>query len=384
MRTTQRGVRAGYSEQASWRCPSSCLLLACLGLILAAGCVSPEMRENSSSGTLASARGAPSWVGQPLDWGKLETIDRWLERDAQRYDDYWRVQGELVLSEGRLTFSRQENSSPSAPSRTWMARLQSARAGFQKVIADADANDIQVRRAQLGLVEIDDLRDGLAQAPADRQSPYLSRAQWRALPPIPSRLNPTLGSYDRITIHHTAEVPGARFDGTLRDSVLALQKAQSTHMTVRDFGDIGYHILIDPAGRVFEGRDLKYQGAHAGGANNVRNIGVCLIGDFESQPPSAQAIAALESVLADLRLEYRIQRTRIVGHGELKNTVCPGTSLANWTRNYRRSGPVLSQLASSSTSADSSIMPASSSPRGVAIGTTVAVPSRYPTSSTVR
>jgi len=343
MRRTRRADGRGWALRAG-----------ALALILGAACVSPEMRESDGRGSLSAAQGAPEWVGQPLDWSKLESIERWLERDSGRYAPYWRVQGELTLGEGRLTYALRERSSPTAggePSRAWLARLQGARVGFQRVVTNPEANELQTDRARRGLEQIDGLVGGLASADRGPRSGYVPRARWGARPPIPSRLNDTVGGYDRITIHHSADVPGVRFDGSLEDSVLAMRKVQRTHVDVRAYGDIGYHFLVDAAGRVFEGRDLRYQGAHAGGNNNLRNIGVCLLGNFERSRPSAEAMAALEDLLVELRREHGITRGALVGHGELKSTACPGPTLARWTRDYRASGPRLSQLSAQEQSA---------------------------------
>lgn len=360
MRTSRRDVRGQYSAWGSRSLPQWPYVGAAL-LMLAMACVSPEMRQDTGRGTLTQAHGAPDWVGEPLDWGKLERIGQWLERDAANYDVYWRVQAELTLGEGRLHFARLEASQAAPDSKSWMARLQGARSGLQRVVNDSRANDIQTRRARNALAEIEGLR-GLALAEAPSTSSYLSRASWRAKAPMPSRLNPTVGGYDRITIHHTADVPGVRFDGSLSDSISAVQKVQRNHMETRAYGDIGYHFLIDANGRVFDGRDLRFQGAHAGGQNNLRNIGVCLIGNFEHSRPSGRAMAALQQVLIDLRRDHNIRRSRIVGHGELKSTACPGTSLARWTRDYRQSGPPLSQLAHAGSSGKTQILTASAPP----------------------
>lgn len=364
MRSRRRVVTGPFQGRG---CPAGPLRLLGVALLLLAACVSPEMRENTGSGTLTAARGAPDWVGTPLNWGKLERLGQWLQFEAGRYDPYWRVQAELTLGEGRLTFARREDGQSSPPSKTWLARLQAARSGLQKVVTDPAANEIQNGRARRALEEIDQLRGQVSVASNSATiTGTLSRGQWRAKAPIPSRLDAAVGGYDRITIHHTANVPGVRFDGSLADSINTIQKVQRNHMQTESYGDIGYHFLIDSAGRVFAGRDMRYQGAHAGGANNRRNIGICLMGNFEHGSPSSSAMSTLNKMLVDLRRTHRIERTRIVGHGELKNTACPGRSLANWTKEYRRSGPALSQLGSSDARYMAKAVPASTAARTTA------------------
>ncbi len=103
------------------------------------------------------------------------------------------------------------------------------------------------------------------------------------------------------------------------------------------YGDIGYHFVIDPYGRLFEGRDLRYQGAHANGDNNVGNIGICLIGNFEKEKPTQAALDALEREIGALRQKYDIPRSRVYGHRELRATECPGDALMRWVERYRKS-----------------------------------------------
>ena len=101
------------------------------------------------------------------------------------------------------------------------------------------------------------------------------------------------------------------------------------------WGDIGYHYLIDPDGRVYEGRRLKWQGAHATGSNNIDNIGVCMIGNFAIERPTAAALNALDALLVDLRGKYGIPRSELHGHQHFTNTECPGVHLSAWLSRYK-------------------------------------------------
>lgn len=316
------------------------LVLAACSLVLSS-CTTP--RKVRSAPTEDGYRGAPAWAGQPEGWSKLEQIQRWLQSDAQRYDSYWQLQGELALAEGRLAFCRDEAGSAASGRSSWSARLQAARSGFQRVAAHPDASDSQRSRAAHGLGDVAGL-DGGSSGPAAAPGDVQPRSAWRASRPIASRLTRASGGYNKITVHHTADISGARFDGSLRDSTQTLRQVQSEHMDGRGYGDIGYHYLIDPAGRVFEGRSLSYQGAHAGGVRNRQNIGICLLGNFETRRPTPQAISALTELLAELRRENRIERDQVFCHRELKSTLCPGAHLASWTTDYRRTGPSLSSL----------------------------------------
>jgi hypothetical protein len=149
----------------------------------------------------------------------------------------------------------------------------------------------------------------------------------------------------RIAVHHTAEP----MNGTsVNASAAEVRNVQSTHMKDRGFADIGYHYMIDRAGRVIEGRSMKAQGAHASGSNNVGNIGICLLGNFSSQPergssysqaqrPTSEQLATLDKLLGELREVHGIAANKVQGHRELKDTECPGDELARWIGRYRMS-----------------------------------------------
>jgi hypothetical protein len=201
------------------------------------------------------------------------------------------------------------------------------------VLSDRSASAAQRARAERGLSQLGDWATPPAAAGALAVVP---RAAWHARAPIPSRLDPVGGPYTRITVHHSDAVPGTRLDGSFADSTEALRKIQHEHVDGRGYGDIGYHYLIDADGRVFEGRPVRYQGAHARGGNNVQNLGVCLLGDFEHRAPGPEQMASLERFLEELRAEHHIPRQRVYCHRDFTNTVCPGEPLARWVEAYER------------------------------------------------
>src|SRR5262245_4307545 len=65
----------------------------------------------------------------------------------------------------------------------------------------------------------------------------------------------------RITVHHTATRLASNYSRAAADEI---RKFQLQHQDEKGWADIGYHFIIDPAGRIWEGRSLQYQGAHAG------------------------------------------------------------------------------------------------------------------------
>ena len=148
------------------------------------------------------------------------------------------------------------------------------------------------------------------------------------------------GAWSRITVHHSAETSSNPEGGSLDESTETLRGIQRFHMDDpgHRYGDIGYHFLIDSSGRIFEGRNLSWQGAHAGGQNGIhnnQNIGVCLLGDFSSRPPTPAALKSMELLVGDLRRRFRIPASRVFAHSEFRDTQCPGPALEGWVAKYR-------------------------------------------------
>ncbi len=146
-----------------------------------------------------------------------------------------------------------------------------------------------------------------------------------------------MGTPDRITVHHTGS---DLFWGTSYwGAASQIKKIQTYHQKNKGWADIGYHYIIDRAGRVWEGRPLRYQGAHAGGPQeNRRNIGVVLLGNFTRQRPSEQQVYTLFRFLNTLTQQYRIPPHRVLTHSEVKDTTCPGPLISRMLRNYRNRG----------------------------------------------
>jgi len=170
---------------------------------------------------------------------------------------------------------------------------------------------------------------------------FIPRSAWAVEPILVSRINPMGGAPNRITVHHS-NMPG----DTSSNSAEVLRKIdREHHKTIGRKGEpgacIGYHFVIARDGRIFEGRPLQFQGAHAGGDNNRRNIGVCLLGDFQDhQLPSIQR-DTLVKVLDRLRATYDIPRGQVFGHRDFNppgnyHTDCPGVHLFQVVLNYRR------------------------------------------------
>jgi hypothetical protein len=174
----------------------------------------------------------------------------------------------------------------------------------------------------------------VAVAPAPKSPPILPRSAWNARR---TRANfDRMTQITRITVHHTATRLPGNSASVAADAINAFQRQ---HQEQEGWADIGYHFLIDPSGRIWEGRPLTYQGAHAGSPElNVGNIGIALIGDFTVQQPSAAQKKALIELLDSLCAKYRVEHGRVYTHQEIRDTSteCPGPALQRVVEQWRR------------------------------------------------
>lgn len=248
------------------------------------------------------------------------------------------------------------------------------------LVPAAGALDYEVRGNAVRVTEVNTV-DGPARATADPEAPlpftapkeflprYLSRAAWGADESY--RLNPD-GTLDTppafypvqtLTVHHSGE------DNPDPDPISHIRGIYYNQAVVNDWGDIGYQLIIDERGRVYEGTysdpdpvpvfgpelsaaglPMMVNGSHVGGFN-AGNVGICVLGNYMLAPPSAASVRSLTLVLALLAAATRLDPlgttdyvnpvsgvratiATIAGHQDWHNanpaagaTLCPGDHL---------------------------------------------------------
>jgi hypothetical protein len=202
---------------------------------------------------------------------------------------------------------------------------------------------------------------------------YLSRRDWGcdeslAKEPDGNRIWPVeFAPVQKITVHHTASYTPYGAD----EAAELVRSVYYEHTVDQEFGDIGYHLLIDPDGRVYEGR---YSGgtsfpiydvhpSQAAGAPravvaghtyqyNLGNIGIAMLGDMDGDGCTDAAwwslelviamIAANTGVTADGRSTYSNPATQksvdlpnVCGHQHYAQTDCPGSTMMGWMKDLR-------------------------------------------------
>ena len=155
----------------------------------------------------------------------------------------------------------------------------------------------------------------------------ISRSAWAKGGCIPSNMN-RMQPVQRITIHHDGM---DSFTTTSQSAASArLERIRRGHLARGAWGDIGYHYAIDRGGRVWECRDLRYQGAHVKGRNEG-NIGILVMGNFDVGRPSSAQLRSLASQVSALCAAHGISKTSrgVRSHKEWSSasTLCPGRNL---------------------------------------------------------
>ena len=129
-------------------------------------------------------------------------------------------------------------------------------------------------------------------------------------------------------VHHTA---GSN-DYTPQQSVEIVRGIYAYHAQSLNWCDIGYNVLVDKYGQIFEGAfgglDRNVEGTHTGGFNKD-TVGLSFIGNLEEVPPTAAAVAA-----AGRFLRWRLGKAGLnpAGTATLRSEGFAGTKFAAGTQ----------------------------------------------------
>jgi hypothetical protein len=141
-------------------------------------------------------------------------------------------------------------------------------------------------------------RPAKASAAAGIRPPIVPRSAWDPHGACRPRVTPAYGRVDFAVVHHTVSLNAY----APRDVPGILLGICRFHRNGNDWNDIGYNLLVDRFGTVWEGRgggvEQPVAGAHAQGWNDV-STGVAAIGDFGGGAGLPDgALRALARVLA--------------------------------------------------------------------------------------
>ncbi|RBY77802.1 hypothetical protein DQ238_14155 [Geodermatophilus sp. TF02-6] len=215
----------------------------------------------------------------------------------------------------------------------------------------------------LGTPDIQDTADAALAMPD-----VYSRAQWGADPALMTWGAEYAPTIKAATLHHTA---GAN-DYTADQVPAILRGIYTYHAQTRGWGDIGYNVLVDKFGRLWEGRAgglaSTVIGAHAGGFN-TGTFGVSMLGTYDALTPPPATVDSVAAIIAwkfslfgvdpngttvltsggggtaKYAAGTRVTLPTIFGHRDVGNTTCPGNA------GYARLGEIRGKVAAALTSA---------------------------------
>lgn len=268
-----------------------------------------------------------------------------------------RKNGEVTTIKDILKPEIERHDSPQ-DSRTAIARLKSEITPPQIPLKKAESKPIQESLKVAPRVSMPTPAPAPASAPVMERSEIVpalsvaSRKDWKALemknPDQQTEYKEPLNKvYRNIVVHHAAGVFG---------SPSAIQKYQ---MNQRGFDDIAYHFYIGTDGKISQGRDLKFMGAHAGQTKeaneealkvrsnsalsqvekgklidearkkdpNYGSIGIVIDGNYDNAELNGAQKKALQDLLASLKKTYDIPNANIVGHKEVGKKIVEAQGL---------------------------------------------------------
>ncbi|MER7010580.1 peptidoglycan recognition protein [Saccharopolyspora sp. NPDC000359] len=246
-----------------------------------------------------------------------------------------------------------------------------ATAGGSEPLWTGPADTAQVRATRGGAdatadLELIVINPGARPAPdadtrIDGSPPVVSRAQWGAdeglmtWAPEPTRTR-------AVVVHHTAGTN----DYDCAQSADIVRAIYRYHAVELQWGDIGYHALVDKCGTVFEGRAGGLRGDVVGGharGFNQETFGVSMLGNYDRVTPSSKAVESVAEIsawklgTAGVRADGRTELVAgpannshhpagavvalptIFGHRDVSKTICPGQ------RGYEKLGLIRARAA---------------------------------------
>ena len=218
------------------------------------------------------------------------------------------------------------------------------RAGGQPTDVSLDLVDPGTSEADDSLTtpDIQDTADAATAMPD-----VYSRAQWGADETIRTWDPEYATTIRAATLHHTADT-----NNYTADQVPAMMRSIYRYHTVsRGWGDIGYNVIVDKFGRLWEGRygglASTVIGAHAGGFN-TGTFGVSMLGNYDTSGTPQAMVDSVAAIIAWKLSLYGVDPhgsvvltssgggtsryaagtmvtlPTIFGHRDVGSTTCPG------------------------------------------------------------
>ncbi len=178
----------------------------------------------------------------------------------------------------------------------------------------------------------------------------VTRSQWGADRNCNPRVTPSYGEVLATLVHHTVSTNSY----TREEAASVVLGICRYHRNSNGWNDVGYNLLVDRFGTIYEGRsggvDRAVIGAHAQGYNG-QTAGIALVGTFTGSAPPTEALNSLQQVLSwKLALAGITRNERVAlistggsmnrfkegrtvfarpvgGHRDVGSTSCPGNGM---------------------------------------------------------
>jgi len=180
-----------------------------------------------------------------------------------------------------------------------------------------------------------------------------SRSDWGANPVDMTGMSGTMAPINGVTYHHS---------GNTNDGVAEIQRIQNEHQARglpyslpvmlgghENWGDIGYHFIMEKSGTVYTGRELESAPGSPGGPftlgasvllkNTPSGIGICMLGNYDTEAFTAVHRKDLEKAVSAICRRYKLTADKVSHHAAraaiapvVETTDCPGTNVQSQSK----------------------------------------------------
>ncbi|MBC7375181.1 MAG: N-acetylmuramoyl-L-alanine amidase [Frankiales bacterium] len=273
------------------------------------------------------------------------TIEAWARTRSQDVWSAWTLIGGEADEAPDDTEPEAKGDLRAGTTPLWVAQADGVQVRVD-VLSGPDPQALRVALVDPGESAADaGVSEPAAYARAAGVPPIRTRAQWGADESLRRQAPSYASSVRAVIVHHTA----SSNDYSPADVPRLLRGFYAYHVTSQGWSDIGYNLLVDRFGTVWEGRaggvDRAVIGAHAGGFN-TGTAGISMIGTFETVAPTAAQLEAVAQAAAwklslggvDPRGTVRmvsgggtkwpagtvVTLPTVLGHRQVSATSCPG------------------------------------------------------------
>lgn len=137
----------------------------------------------------------------------------------------------------------------------------------------------------------------------------------------------TNGKITNIVIHHTEtpNEPAEKAPGRIAS-------IHRYHTVTRGWSDIAYHYFIAPDGKIYQGRDDRFQTDTGAAYPLDGTLTVSFLGDYRKTLPTQVALDSLVAFLRQKTQTHSLAPSAVSTHGQRSGgiTDCPGPKLQQW------------------------------------------------------